>query len=210
MTPSEMLAEAPARKTVPRVQAPAANAEAATAHGKLINIGASKQAIKQLGFGLGAKLYLPNQPNQSATRDMIFSVTFMATNWLTTVFVLDNIFSNPLAQSRGYYRQFILGTKFNIQGITMIYLDPHLAPDVPNQSSFGYQAGTEFNPLEDLFLRIGLFHNSPVPALFNVWGRGYSVGAGWIGPKISFDYGLSRVVDPLSNVTHNFGMTFYL
>ena len=180
-------------------------------NGKLLNIGAAKAAIKQLGIGLGAKIFFPNQANVDGVRDMMFSSTYIILPWLNAAFIVDNLFSGSGAQAQGFYREFILGTKINVQGIVFIYLDPHLAPDVPNQSAVGQESGVEFQVLQDLFLRLGLFHNSKVPYLDNtVRGRGYGAGIGWLAPKISLDYGIQRVVDPVSTVTQLVGMTIYL
>lgn len=178
--------------------------------GKIIDVGASKAAIKKLGFGLGGKIYLPNAPNQPASDDMIFSSTFIATDWLNLAFIIDNVIADQLERSRGFYRQFTLGTKFNVMGIVMLYVDPHLAALVPNQPEFGFQTGAEFQPFSDLYFRIGMYRSSSVPFVINMWGNGYGTGVGWIGPKLSFDFAIARLVQPTSAVNYDFGLTLYL
>lgn len=178
--------------------------------GTIVNVGASKAAIKNLGFGLGGVLYLPKAPNQSASQDMMFSSTFIATNWLNVAFIVDNMIADATERSRGFYRQFTLGTKVSVMGIMLLYLDPHLAPLVPNQPEFGYQSGVEFQPFSDLYLRFGMYHSSSVPFLYDMWGNGYGTGFGWISPKISFDFAIARLVQPTSAVNYDVGLTLYL
>lgn len=178
--------------------------------GKLINFGASKAAIKNLGFGLGAKLYLPNGPNQTSSQDTIFSTTFLATSWLNLAFIIDNMIADATERSRGFYRQYTLGTKVNVMDIVLLYFDPHLAPLVPEQPEFGYQMGAEFQPFMDFYIRMGMYHSSSVPFLYDMWGNGYGTGIGWLGPKISFDFAIARLVQPTSAVNYDFGLTVYM
>jgi hypothetical protein len=175
--------------------------------GKLINFGAAKAAIKQLGFGIGAKIYLPNAgPNIS---DTSFSTTWAITKWIQAAFIADNLIQSQNEVLDGFYREFTLGTKFNIQSIMLIYIDPHLTPWAPGLPSYGYEAGLELTPFTDLFFRLGVFHNANLPELNNTRGAGFGLGVGWIGPRLSLDYGLSHVTQPGTELAHVIGATIF-
>lgn len=175
--------------------------------GKLLNFGAAKAAIKQLGFGIGGKFYFPNVNNGPSVSDTIVSTTWMATSWLQAAAIVDNAVETGNAKAQGFYREFILGTKINLQSIMLIYLDPHWAPDAPNL--FGYEGGIELTPFTDLFFRGGVFKNASQAELDNLRGQGFGFGIGWVGPRISFDYGLSHVTQPVSCVAQMIGTTIF-
>jgi len=175
---------------------------------KYINIGTSKAIFNKVGVGLGGKFILPNSGNGNRAQDMNVSGTVLATDWALASFIADNLVESQSLKDQNLYREFILGTKFNIQNLMLIYLDPHLAPDAPG-SHFGYENGLELTPFTDLFIRLGMFRASNIPELQNARGRGYGFGVGWIAPKFSLDYGLKRTLDPVVTNTHNIGMTMY-
>ncbi len=175
---------------------------------KYFNIGASKALFQKFGVGLGGKYIIPNSGNGVKTQDFNASGTLAATNWATASFMVDNLVDSQGVQDQGLYREFILGTKFNIQNLMLIYLDPHYAPNAPG-SHFGYENGVELTPFKDLFLRAGMFRASNIPELQNARGHGVGYGVGWVGPKLSLDYGLKRTLDPQVTNTHNVGVTFY-
>lgn len=175
---------------------------------KYFDFGASKQVLDKLGFGLGGKYIVPNSGNGVKTQDFNASGTLVATNWAMASFMADNLVESQSLRAQNLYREFIIGTKFNIQNIMLIYLDPHYAPNAPG-SHFGYENGVELTPFTDLFIRFGMFRASNIPELQNARGRGYGFGVGWVGPKLSLDYGLKRTLDPQVTNTHNVGVTFY-
>lgn len=184
--------------------------------GKLINFGASKGFLNRFSAGLGVKFYLKDDQGPIA-RDTTLALTGIMERWLQVAFIADNIFQTDTGKERGLYREFIAGTKFNVMSIFMVYVDPHLAPDLPSGEKFGYEAGLEFTVFKDLFLRVGKFKNSNIPNQ-STRGGGHAFGVGWISPRISFDYALKKVNDYASpndsNLTHttahHFGLTLYL
>ena len=105
------------------------------------------------------------------------------------------------------YREFILGMKFNVMGLLLIYVDPHYATSAPD--AFGHEAGLEIPIMGDFFLRMGSFRNATVPWL-NLRGQGYSAGAGWIGPRLTIDFTVHRTLEPILATTYNtgFAITF--
>jgi hypothetical protein len=139
---------------------------------------------------------------------MNLSGTVLATDWALASFFADNLIDGQGVRNQNLYREFTLGTKFNIKNLMLIYIDPHYAPNVPG-SDFGYENGLELTPFTDLFIRFGMFRASNIPELQNARGRGFGFGVGWIGPKLSLDYGLKRTLEPVVNNTHNVGMTVY-
>ncbi len=173
-----------------------------------IHLGASKSFLNRLGFGLSGKFFFINGRDRSAGRDLVFSATGMALPWLQLSLVVDNIFQTETGQKINLYREFILGTKFNVQGIVLVYFDPHYTPSLPQGGKYGHELGLEFVMMSDLFFRLGQFTNAMVPYLSS-YGRGYGIGLGWVAPRISLDYGLSRAIEPLATTAHAFSATIY-
>ncbi len=175
--------------------------------GAFLHFGASKSLLKTLGVGLGAKFFM--SPDHSNTQDGTLSVSFVATPWFQTALIIDNLAQTQTGKNHGLYREIILGTKFNLQGKLMAYFDPHFIPDLPNAGVFGHELGLEVSVFQDLYARFGNFRNANVPAeALN--GNGWTLGMGWVAPRISFDYGYQHVVDPHSAGVHTFGATLYL
>ncbi len=174
----------------------------------IINVGASKTAIDRLGFGLGGKFIFPTNGSHTMLIDSVFSTTFIATAWLNLALIGDNLIETAAERQYGFYRQIILGTKFNIMGLLLVYADPHWTPDLTSDSTWGYELGLEIPIMSDFFVRLGDFSSAMVPYL-NLYGHGYSVGLGWMAPKVSFDYALQRVVSPVGCIANTFGMTLY-
>lgn len=173
------------------------------------HLGASKNFLTRYGVGLGGKFIFPNGPSsfQNRISDASLSISGILSEWFQSALMIDNLFQN--GTSLNLYREFILGTKFNIRSIVLVYLDPHWAPSLSSSGTqFGYESGAEFPFFKDFFLRVGKFINSNVP-FAGIRGDGYSIGAGWIGPKLSIDYAASRLSNPTSAISHNFGMTVY-
>jgi hypothetical protein len=175
---------------------------------KVLNIGASRTVVKKLGIGIGGKWVLPNVDSPSLSWDSMASMTFLPLEWLTLAAVVDNIFQAQNNEAYGMYREYILGSKLNIMGITLIYFDPHLAPSVADGNTFGHELGIEFPLLNGLFLRAGNFRNANVPAI-SLRGSGYTIGAGWVAPSSSFDFALQRVITPVLCNVYSFSMTAF-
>ncbi len=178
---------------------------------KLLSIGASKAVVDKLGIGIGAKLVFPNDGSKMVN-DGIFSTTYAFADFGQTAFIIDNIIQSSGAKDRGMYRQFIVGTKFNVEKVVLVYVDPHLTPDLPDMddrtSNWGLEGGLEFPIMSDVFLRMGLMRNSYVPFV-NRYSDGYGLGLGWLAPRLSLDYAFQRVITPLPGHAHTFGITLY-
>jgi hypothetical protein len=175
---------------------------------KVLDIGASRTVVQKLGIGIGGKWVLPQVDSPSLQWDSLASMTFVPLDWLTLAAVVDNIFQAQANEAYGMYREYILGSKFNIMGITLIYFDPHLAPDVADGNTFGHELGIEFPIMGSLFLRAGNFRNADVAAI-SMRGSGYTLGAGWVAPSSSFDFSLQRVITPVLCNVYNFSMTVF-
>ena len=173
--------------------------------GSIVHIGASKSITSQLGFGLGTKIIFPVN-----TADRIFDASFafsaIATQWFQASLIIDN-----LVEARpdlGLFREFILGTKLNLMSLVAIYVDPHWVPTITTVPIFGYEGGLEFTVLSDLFLRFGTFTNSFAPFALTR-GNGYSLGTGFLAPKLSVDYAFTQLSSPMTGFAHQFGMTIF-
>jgi hypothetical protein len=172
-----------------------------------ISVSASKGFLQSFGVGLGTKFIFFNNSSGRRVIDGILSLSGILASWLQTSLIVDNLFENAVDQN--LFRDYIIGTRWNVTGILSIYLDPHWTPSLPaGQDPFGYEAGIEFPFFSDFFLRIGSFKNSYV-SYQSRRGDGYGIGAGWLAPKISMDYAYARVLHPLPSDTHQFGVTIY-
>jgi hypothetical protein len=178
------------------------------ADGTMLHIGASKSAVQRTGLGLGGKFFFPSDGTRKMIADGSVSFTGLPYDFLQISAIVDNIVQSEDEKAHGFFREYTLGTKANLESILLLYFDPHLTPDDPVNNSFGYEMGVEWPIMQDFFLRIGMFKNANV-ALANIRGRGYSFGFGWIAPRISLDYGFVRVVDPATFNGHVFGFTVY-
>jgi hypothetical protein len=157
-----------------------------------INIGASKAVIKQLGIGIGSKILVDDQTNKMTT-DMLFSSSFIATDWMYASLIIDNILNTEEGHKRNLYRTMYLGFKFIPTRQIQVFFDPLYSPDYAAGNKAGYNLGVEFGILADFFLRVGKFVDAEVPYL-NTRGDGFGYGIGWIGPKLNFDFAVNRVV----------------
>ncbi len=174
-----------------------------------INAGAAKAISKNLSLGVGGKFYFKKDDNKSTGNDFNGSTSIKISDWLNAAVIVKNVFNKDGGKELGLYRTAVLGTKVNIKGVSFIYLDPHYTFSPPeNVKRIGFNAGLETTGFKDLFIRAGYFRESLLPHE-PVYGRGFSVGAGWISPRISFDYALTRTLSPSFATTHHFGMTVY-
>ena len=185
--------------------------------GAMLNLGAAKSFVQRWGAGLGLKFFFPNNPDVASVREGIVSSTLIAGGWIQLAAIMDNAFQTQPAQARKMYREFALAAKVNISGIAIIYLDPHYTPDLPlgpagEDRRYGHELGLELTIMNDLFLRGGVFKNAYIPFQGDRAG-GFGLGAGWVTPRMSLDYGMTRVVHPTPPLTaataHSIGMTLY-
>lgn len=125
---------------------------------------------------------------------------------------VDNMLENENTRQYERYREFSLGSKVNLKDRLFFYLDPHYTPSLTGNSRWGFQAGTEVLTVSDIYLRAGIFENSLVPFVSS-YGTGMSYGAGWVAPKISFDYAFSKVSSRLDGgspaSSHTFSATVF-
>lgn len=178
--------------------------------GTLLSLAASKGLGQHWSVGLGGKFFFPNDGSKKIVRDANLSATFIPLSWLQLSAMVDNLITSEDSRSRGFHREIILGTKVNIQRIVLLYFDPHFVPSISEDYAFGHEAGAEFAPFKDIFLRIGNFRNATLPLQAGTRGDGFGWGAGWIAPRFSIDYGMSRVLKPTQMTVHQVGMTLYL
>lgn len=176
---------------------------------KFLHLGLSKSPIPKLSFGASAKYVIPKETGSSKFMDGMVSFTGTPYDWMFASLVIDNLIESPESRKTGFRREFILGTKFNIEKLLMIYVDPHLFPSAPAGSSkYGIEYGLEIPVFTDFFLRAGGFRNSTVPYV-SARGRGFAGGIGWLAPRISIDYADVHVIEPVAVVAHTVGLTIY-
>jgi len=179
--------------------------------GRVLHFGASKSVQKQIGIGIGYKLFLDQRGDSPRGSDATLSSTYFLNPWLTLALVIDNVFRSEAGRARNAPREIILGTKINLNQILLVYFDPHWHPDRGSEN-FGHETGLEIPFYKDFFLRAGAFRNAYVP-MFSGIGDGVGAGVGWIGPKIVFDYGFKRITGSKfglpSATSHLFGLTVF-
>lgn len=168
-------------------------------YNRQVNLGASSRVLQQYGIGIGGK-YLFGSSSKPSAQDAIISMVGVPLEWMQFGVVIDNALQSSKMQAWNQYREFILGTKFNIQKILLLYIDPHVIPDRSGET-FGYEIGTELPIFTDLYIRGGLNKNS-FQSHLGVYGRGHGFGLGWSFPRISFDAAFSRTIEPVE--TNNF------
>lgn len=156
-----------------------------------VSIGASKTVVDRLGFGLGGKFLIDDQSNK-VTSNLLFSTTFLATNWMYASFIIDNLLEGQASKDRGLYRDFYFGFKFFAMKELLFYLDPFYSPNYQGGNKAGFSLGAEFAMMSDFYFRVGKFIDAEVTYL-NSRADGWAIGLGWLGPKVSFDYALHRV-----------------
>jgi hypothetical protein len=174
---------------------------------QLLNFGASKQFVDNLGTGIGGKYVKARDNSGDSFFDTIISSTYIFSKTLQTALIVDNLVESGTAKSRGFYREFTLGSKINLNSLLLIYIDPHVAPDAT--SAWGYEAGAELPFFTDFYFRGGMFKQSNIP-FEAARGNGFGIGAGWIAPKISFDYAYQHVTVPEGAYQHVFEVTLLL
>lgn len=173
-----------------------------------IHLGLSKSFLEKFAGGTSGKL-IRNNSNGIYTGEMVLSLTGLFANWIQLGIVIDNLIQTEAAKELGIYREIILGMKFNIKGIVLAYLDPFVTPSLTLDTGLlGYSGGLEFVIMRDFFLRVGHHYNSYVPFL-GKRAHGMGLGFGWMGPKISLDYGFARIFQPTPAWSHTFGTTFF-
>lgn len=177
----------------------------------MVHVGASKQVVKQLGFGFGFK-HLMASGNKGNAQDISLGTVAIPVDWFFVSFTADNLFESKLGRKLGMHREFALGLKANVQEIFLVYIDPLYYPMLGHDQRWGYAASLEFVIMSDLFLRMGLFRNQRLPHLAYTTDttRGSSVGLGWILARMSIDYGFMRVFLPDLSSVHSIGLTVYL
>ncbi len=181
--------------------------------GSIFHLGTGRAIIpSQLSVGLGGKYFLPSAlTGSNKYLDGNFSVTGVPIESVQTAFIADNIAESTTGKQYGFYREFTLGVKYNVERIFLLYADPHYVPDLPNNSKFGYEVGGEWPLMVDLYLRAGVFHSSTIPTLGNnTRGNGFGMGLGYIAPRATLDYGISRVLEPIIGTVQVIEFTVFL
>jgi hypothetical protein len=174
------------------------------ADGAFLNIGASKAISQKYGVGLGSK-YAFRSANKKSANDGTLSFLANPLPWFQGSLIVDNLLQTANGKNWNLYREYILGMKFSIMNILMIYFDPHLVPSKVG-NSFGYEVGLELPLFQDLYLRAGKSQQSLQPHVAT-YGRGYGMGLGWVFPRFSLDAALYRSVEPILTNNKEISMT---
>jgi hypothetical protein len=177
--------------------------------GRLFQVGVSKAAIPRLGVGVGAKFFIPSNPNYSFVREANVSASYAPMEWLQLSVLGDNLLESDGAKSQNLYRQFTVGSKINFQHSILVYADPHWTPNLPTGSTVGLEAGVEIVTFNDFFIRAGKYFSSYVPTTRTV-GNGYGLGLGFLGGRTAIDYAFTSSSSSVPGTTHVFGVSLYL
>lgn len=164
------------------------------ADGAFLHLGVSKAVAQKYGVGIGSK-YAFKSHGRAKAYDSTLSVIGSPIEWFQGSMVIDNLVETNKGKDWNLYREFVLGTKFSVMNLLMIYFDPHLIPNKPGKS-FGYELGVELPLFTDFYLRIGKSENSMQPHI-GTYGDGYGWGFGWIFPRLSIDAAIYRSVGPV-------------
>jgi hypothetical protein len=176
----------------------------------VINLGASKQILRQLGVGLGSKLLLSRDGSQPLS-ELSFSTSFIALPWMYTSLIIDNLIEDQTRLKQSWFRTAFLAFKFIPASKVEFFLDPLYSPSYTAGPKAGYSGGVEIGMLEDFYLRLGRFQDGEI-AHTSTRGSGYGFGLGWIAPKLNLEYGMSRVLTShtgTGDMVHSGGMTVF-
>ncbi len=177
---------------------------------RMLHLAVSKAAMRNLSLGAGGKIFFPQDGSSNQIMDATFSATYLVNEMIQVAVIGDNLVESSTGLAQGLNREIILGTKINLSGIAMVYLDPHFYPTAPaSLPNYGHELGVELTIFKDLFIRGGSYKNSMVPFLGQK-GSGWGAGLGWIAPRISLDYGFSLSSEPVQATAHSLGFTVYL
>ncbi len=162
-------------------------------YGNMVNVGASTRVFDKFGVGVGGKFMFGSTSRESA-QDVTVGGLGNFLPWFQSGVIVDNALSSDKSRQWNSGREIIVATKFNIEKIMLIYVDPHYAP-AKTGSHFGYEAGFEVPLMQDLFIRAGLNRDSFQPQL-GYYGDGFGFGFGWSFPRMSIDMALSKTEGP--------------
>lgn len=175
--------------------------------GNFVHVSTSKAIFRAMGVGLSAKFFMSQNAALKNFTDFSLSMTGILSSWLQAALVVDNVAQTTEGKAFGLQREFALGFKTNISSILMLYFDPHYTPDLAdtslNGTRAGFSAGAELSVFTDIYLRGGYFVNTLIPHQ-NIRATGFGLGAGWLAPRISFDYGFMRGLASAPNTGANF------
>lgn len=179
--------------------------------GAMLHVGASKSFVERTGFGLGGKYIMSNTKRPTIT-DINLSFTGIPLDWLQLALIIDNLLQSETGKAHGFYREIVIGSKINVMGLVLLYFDPRWTHALPNSEKLGFEAGLELPTFADLFIRAGTFRNTMQP-FQGKYANGWGLGLGWIGPRISLDYGMSKVVQSKAKLpqalAHTASVTVY-
>jgi hypothetical protein len=179
--------------------------------GAAVNIGASKAVIDRLGFGLGMKILIDDLTGKTFI-GTLFSTSFLALDEFNASLIIDNLTENKDSRQRNAYRDIFIAMKGQPIKELQLYFDPFYSPSYVGGNKSGFTAGAEFALMADFYLRIGKMVDSEVVYL-NTRGDGFGLGVGWIGPKVTFEYGYHRMTAAHNGLgiqtAHSTGMTIF-
>lgn len=181
-------------------------------NGSQLNLAAAKAFWPNISIGIGAKFFFNDIEGRDNPIDAVLSATYLVTPYIQVALVANNLLKLDGSRGAGWEREIIVGSKFNIEGIFLVYVDPHYTLDPSDGEVLGYEAGGEISIFHDFMLRAGHFMNVTVP-FQTERATGFSLGGGWIGPRFAIDYGLTRVFESLGSLpeslAHQFTATLY-
>lgn len=181
--------------------------------GANIHVAAAKAVLERMGVGVGAKFFMSRDRDVRSAQDLSFGVTYIPVESFQFALVGENLLGTDDGKSQNWSRSVVLGSQFNVMNIFSLMLDGRYTPEVSTGTRAGYAVGVEFKVMSDFYLRGGTFQNMIVP-FARAQGRGGSIGVGWIGPRISLDYALTRMLgSPVAGIppasAHQFSATMY-
>lgn len=178
--------------------------------GTWVHGGAAKNFIQNYGFGMGVKNFFNGGSSRKSGYDMNLSLTGSLSDSLQFAIIGDNLLQTKAGKTWGLTREIILGTKFNLQNILVLYVDPHYYPSIETVSlRKGYEAGIELKLGQDFSVRGGKYYHSFIPQ-FSGLANGVGFGAGWIGPKISLDAAIEYTKEPVKSKQVEFTLSIFL
>ncbi len=180
--------------------------------GDFIHLAVSKKIDYWISVGAHAKRFnirtkdLPPNVQDYIRFDGGASVTVaIPKEWISTPVLVsltsDNLHHNEDAEKYLGPKEFGLSTKVNMKDLLLVYGDfiEHISTYYGGYPM--YHAGAEISLGNELFVRGGMY---------GFRNTGWSIGGGWVGPKVGLNYGFQKQTSDAFEKLHTVTLDFYM
>ncbi len=170
--------------------------------GKLIHLALAKKALPILSFGTHFKRI--DDRKENIEYDGGLSASFgLAKDTVSVPFQLSLVADNIRQKFTSITgpREISISGKANVNDIMLLYLDDAVRFYKNGDRTSLYSIATEINLGNELYARLGVFRGAE---------KGWSIGGGWVGPKIGLNYGYQKESSTTQETRHAATMEIYM